>query len=125
LAIFLNYAVSSKEKGIESVIQDFMLEIKRTKAPETYKNYLATLKILFRDFLKQGELINDFKFPQQQAQPKILPSKQLLKTFFNALPEQKYKIIFLALASSGLRISELLNAEIDSENWMLIPKARQ
>jgi integrase len=122
LAIFLNYATSAKGKAIETVIQDFMLEIKRTKANETYKNYLATLKILFRDYLKSPELISDFKFPQQQAHPKFLPSKQQLNTFFNAL-DPKYKIIFLALASSGLRISELLGAETDSANRMLIPKA--
>lgn len=35
----------------------------------------------------------------------------------------KYKAVFLALASSGLRISELLDARIDVENRMLIPKS--
>ena len=50
LAIFLNYAATARGKAIETVIQDFMLEIKRTKANETYKNYLATLKIPDRAF---------------------------------------------------------------------------
>ncbi len=40
-----------------------------------------------------------------------------------ALPD-KYKGIFLALASSGLRVSELLGAEIDANNRMLIPEAK-
>ncbi len=49
--------------GIED-IQDFMLEIKKTKATETYKNYLSMLKILFRDYLGRDDLIKSFKFPQ-------------------------------------------------------------
>jgi len=80
------------------------------------------LKVLIRDYLKQPELIADFKFPRQQHSLKILPSKEKLKAFYNALPD-KYKVIFLALGSSGLRISELLNANIDRENRMFIPKS--
>jgi len=44
------------------------------------------------------------------------------KIFYNNLPN-KYKPIFLALATSGLRISELLNCEVDKTNRMLIPKS--
>jgi integrase len=103
-------------------VQNFMLWIKNTKSQKTYANYLCTLKVLLRDYLKQPELIVDFKFPTIGFKPKILPSKQHLKTFFQALPSLKYQIIFLALASSGLRVSELLSANIDRTNRMLIPK---
>jgi integrase len=68
-------------------------------------------------------MIKNFKFPKHTIKPKILPSKEQLKTFFDALPSQKYKIIFLMLASSGLRISELLSAKIDRNNRMLIPES--
>lgn len=61
-------------------------------------------------------MVNDFKFPSISIKPKSLPSKEELRIFFDALPDIKYRIIFLALASSGLRISELLNAEIDKGN---------
>ncbi len=54
------------------------------------------------------------------VKPKILPSKADLKTFYDALPD-KYKAVFLMLASSGLRVSELLMAKIDKTNRMLIP----
>ena len=43
----------------------------------------------------------------------------------DALPSLKYKIIFLALASSGLRISELLNATIDPDKRMIIPQSHE
>jgi integrase len=103
-------------------VQNFMLWVKNNKSQKTYANYLCTLKVLLRNYLKQPELIADFKFPTIGFKPKILPSKHQLKIFFEALPLLKYQIIFLALASSGLRVSELLSAEIDSANRMLIPK---
>jgi hypothetical protein len=56
-------------------IEDFLLRIKQTRSPQTYKNYLAALKILFRDYLKQPEVIQDFKFPRLAVKPKILLQK--------------------------------------------------
>jgi integrase len=103
-------------------IEDFLLDIKNTRSVSTYRDYLCTIKVLFRDYLKQPEMVADFQFPTKQCKPKILPTKKQLKTFFNSLPD-RYKVIFLALASSGLRVSELLGAEIDTKNHMLIPKA--
>lgn len=103
-------------------IEDFLLEIKNTWSVSTYRDYLCTFKVLFRDYLKQPNLVEDFKFPRKQCKPKILPDKKQLKTFYNALPD-KYKVTFLALASSGLRVSELLSADIDKANHMLIPQA--
>jgi len=100
-------------------IQDFLLKIKEEKSTSTYRNYLSMLKILYRDYLGKEDYIKDFKFPRQSVKPKILPSRKELKIFFEALPSMEYQIIFLALASSGLRISELLNVEIVGR--MLIP----
>ncbi len=123
LNVFLKAVGNPIDTITTSEVQDFMLAIKETKAPETYKNYLAMLKILFRDYLGREDIIKGFKFPQMQFKPKILPSREQLRTYFDALPSLKYKTIFLMLASSGLRVSELLNAEIDRESRMLIPRA--
>jgi hypothetical protein len=67
-------------------IQDFLINVKNTRTAATYKNYLATLKILYRDYLKKPDLIADFKFPKQQYKPKIIPSKPNLKIYYDALP---------------------------------------
>jgi len=64
------------------------------------------LKILYPD------LVKGIKFPKGQYKPRILPNKEQLQTFYNALPE-KYKPIFLLLAESGLRAGELLNCKVD------------
>ena len=74
--------------------------------------------------MKEPEKIQDYKFPKKPFKPKILPTKGELKIFFDALPD-KYKVHFLMLASSGLRVSELLNADIDKNKRMLIPQPHE
>ncbi len=86
-------------------LNTFLLEIKTGKSIAMYRNYLKTFKILYRDFLKQPNEIIDFKFPAKQFKPKMLPNREQLKLFYNALPERE-KIIFLLLSESGLRINE-------------------
>ncbi len=103
-------------------INDFLLNIKSTRSVSTYRDYLCTLKVLFRDYLKQPELIQDYTFPKKPIKPKILPSKGQMKVFYNALSD-KYKVIFLMLATSGLRVGELLEAKIDKSNRMIIPQS--
>jgi integrase/recombinase XerD len=125
LDIFLKSVSRDIQDIVVNDIQDFMLEIKEKRTLATYKNYLSMLKIFFRDFLGREELIKEFKFPRQDVKPKFLPSKKDLKIFFDALPSMKYKVIFIALASSGLRISELLNATIDRNKRMFVPQSKK
>ncbi len=113
------------EKPIDEIdandIQEFMLWARQNRDRKTYGNYLCVFKALFRDYLKQPELVSDYKFPSIVFKPKTIPSKDEIRVFYNALPELKYKTIFLVLASSGLRISELLTSKIDYKNRMLTP----
>ncbi len=99
---------TGKREITQRLIEDYTLQARNRR------NNLAMLKVLF------PELVKDLKFPKVKIKPKILPSKVHLKTFYDALPD-KYKIIFLMLASSGLRVGELLKAEIDKANRMIIP----
>lgn len=57
-----------------------------------------------------------------------VPSKQELDTFYKALPDIQHKAFFMMLASSGWRLSELLNInleEVDFEKRMLIPDCHE
>ncbi len=69
----IDYAKTSIKSGLS--INDFLVNIKQTKSISTYANYLKTLKILYRNYLKQPELIQDFKFP-----PKIRRKSKNLYT---------------------------------------------
>ncbi len=70
-------------------VQNFLYNIKRNKSSKTYRNYLGTLKVYFRDFLRKPELVQDFRFPKKSVIPKIgLPNKGQIKIFFKYLPSQ-------------------------------------
>ncbi len=90
--------------------REFLLNITKNK-----RNTLALFRLLYPESCK------DIKFPKRKWKPKFLPSKADLRIFYEALPDE-YKPIFIRLGESGLRISELLTADIDRNNKMLIPK---
>jgi len=94
----------------KELIEQYLLKSK------SRRNNIAMLRLICY------ELVKDIKFPKRQYKPKILPAKADLKIFYDALPD-KYKPVFLLLAESGLRIGELLNADIDKTNKMIIPKS--
>jgi len=43
------------------------------------------MKVFYRDYMKEPEVIEDYKFPPKPFIPKILPSKEELKIFYDAL----------------------------------------
>ncbi len=108
-------------------IQNFLYNIKRNKSSKTYRNYLGTLKVYFRDFLSKPELVKDFRFPRKSIIPKMgLPDKEKIRIFFKYLPSERDKLIFILLASSGLRLSELLSlrySDIDLGERMIMPQS--
>lgn len=81
------------------------------------------LKVFFRDFLKRSDLVDSFRFPTAEPQPRFLPTKKQLSEFFAELNDYE-RPIFLLYASSGLRRSEVLDLRIDQldlENRAIIP----
>jgi len=106
-------------------LRTYLMSIKESMAPSTYKNILASLKRFYRDFLGMQELVETFKFPQLNFKPIKVPSKAELQAFYKALKTPRARALFLAYATSGLRKSEILNLnrsrEIDFENRMLTP----
>jgi integrase len=89
-----------------------------------YKNVLGALKVFFRDFLNRSEVVNSFKFPRPTFKPKIVPTKDELKRFFDSMDSKIGKGLFLLYASSGLRKSEVLELTKDSIDFrkrMIIP----
>jgi integrase len=104
-------------------IRDFLLYIRNNYTnPRTYRSYLCTLRVFCRDFLNQGEWVATLRFPK--IKPKIiidLPKREQITRFFNALPHDKAKAVFLLYCSSGLRKSEIFNAKIISDIRAIIP----
>jgi len=79
--------------------------------------------VFFRDFLDR-DVMESFEVPSRSAKPTEVPSKEDLQTFYEGMDYQKYKVIFLFAASSGLRSSELVELtmdDIDEERRMIVP----
>jgi integrase len=119
---FLRTIGKSPEAVRREDVRDFLYKVKHSCSPWTYKNELSTLKRFFRDFLGRENLVQGFKFPRFPFQPQKIPNKEELKTFYQALENERYRLFFLLYASSGLRESELITADIDFTNRMLIPR---
>jgi integrase len=95
------------------------------KNPSTYANRLKSLKVYCRDYLRQPQLVETFKFPNIPFQPKDFKSTKQLRKFYAALESLKDKALFLLYATSGLRRQEALCLcidEIDLERCTVRPK---
>jgi len=108
-------------------IQDLRSYLKRylNKANGTYANQIKALRVFFRDFLRAGYLVESFKLPENGYVPKVIPSKEKLQQFYEALESLRDKALFLMLATTGLRKGEVLSLtleDLDMERRMVIPK---
>lgn len=88
-------------------------------------HYVKSIRVFFGKYLGCPELVQSFKIPTSPIKPKIVPSKEELRNFYNELKTTKERAIFLLLASSGLRfheVMELKRSDIDLERRMIKPK---
>ena len=102
--------------------------LKGLKGEATYRNCLASLKVFFRDFLEMPQLVQSFRFPPSQFKPKVIPTKEKLGEFFEAIDDDIGKALFLFYASTGLRKNEVLSLtheDIDPSRRMVTPKCHE
>jgi len=90
----------------------------------SYGNTLKPIKRFFRDYMKMGEVVESFRFRKIMLKPVVVPSKDQLKRFYQALRTPRARALFLMYASTGLRKMELLSLTKDDIDWekrMIIP----
>ena len=107
----------------QPMIREYLLSYK--ERPCTYANRLKSLKVFCRDFLKQPDLVDSFKFPKFPFKPKTVPTKATLQQFYNSLSTPKDRALFLFYCSSGLRRREALGLgleDVDFKMRMVTPK---
>jgi len=98
---------------------------KRKEEGKKVANLVKFIRVFYGKYLGYG-WAKTFKIPKDNSfKPKIIPSRYQLQVFYNCLPNEKAKTLFLMLASSGLRVSELLLSQIDLKNRIIIPKEHE
>lgn len=109
----------------ETNIIDY-LESEQPMSEAKKKNILSSLRVFFREFIGT-DVADNFEMPARRPHPTTVPTKDDLQTFYGAIENPKYRVIFLMYATSGLRSAELLELtmdDIDEEMRMLIPDKR-
>jgi integrase len=72
------------------------------------------------------QLVQSFRFPASQFKPKVIPTKEELKRFFEAIDDDIGKALFLFFATTGLRKNEVLSLahdDIDPSIRLVTPKS--
>lgn len=124
---FLNFLIEKNKKIDEIdkfIIKEFLLQIykqKKYKQKSVY-NLILALKSFLR-FLNKEEIIKTLKLPKvPKTLPKVL-SKEEIRKLLKSCKNEREKLIFLLLYSTGLRVSELTNLtleDIDLKNNFLV-----
>ena len=86
-------------------------------------HYVKAVRVFFGKYLGLTNLVRTFKVPQYPFKPKYVPSKEELQAFYKML-NQRDRVIFLLLATSGLRyheVMELRQSDLDLEKKMIKP----
>ena len=113
-----------KVVSVES-LRAYLKRLKENYSRDQYSVTLSAMKAYFRDYKGLPHLVSSFKFPRKIQKPKVIPSKEDLRRFYEALPTVRLKAYFLLTATSGLRKGEVLGLEVSDvvfKRRMLIPK---
>jgi len=111
IRIFLNHS-----QGI--INNETVTEYLKSNDSSSWKsNQIKALRKFIRDYLQLGNWINEFVFSREKARIKnAIPTNEQLALFCSKL-DYEIQIIFLILATSGLRIGEVLSLDIDDVNF--------
>jgi len=104
-------------------IREYLGTLKE-KSASTRANVIKSLRRFFRDFLGQGELVASFKLPRSEFKPNMVPTREQIRQFYNALKTPADKALFLLYATTGLRRSEVASltvGDIDLDRRIVLP----
>ena len=86
-------------------------------------HFVKALRVFYGKYLDMPHLISTFKIPPSPFKPKYVPSKEELQAFYKMV-NQRDRVIFLLLATSGLRFHEVMELrlrDLDLEKNMIKP----
>ena len=105
--------IHPRELEIDEVY-DFLvsLDVKEKVNWRTSKMYVAGLRYYWTHLLDDQDFAEKIPYPKEQPSlPKIL-SREQLKTFFNSCNNDKHRVMFRLMYSSGLRRNELRHLKL-------------
>ncbi|HUK28171.1 MAG TPA: phage integrase N-terminal SAM-like domain-containing protein, partial [Candidatus Acidoferrales bacterium] len=102
LRCFSKWFPNDLSQATRDDLRNYMLENYSDSPPNSRANIIRGFRCFYRSFL--GSPITDsFRYPRAPFVPKEAPSTENLRLFYNALTKPVHKLLFLLLATSGLR----------------------
>ena len=116
LNLFLDYIIHSKVLDVNpDVLLDYFNFLKKEKkySYSSMKQSLASIRFLFLEVLRKEIKFNFFiKMKRPSTLPNILTTKEV-RSIINLINNLKHKAIISTIYSCGLRISEVINLNIN------------
>jgi integrase/recombinase XerD len=124
VARFARYFNKSPDKLGPEEVRTYLLHLVQEKkqAWGTYKQALAALRYFYRWVLKGPDIVSDIRYPRPERRLPVVLSFDEVRRFFAAIPSFKQRMILMTAYSAGLRISEVVNLQvndIDSQRMVL------
>jgi integrase len=121
---FLKWFPKDLRQATREDLRNYMLENYSDSPPNSRSNIIRGFRCFYRSFL--GSPITDsFRYPRAPFIPKEAPSTEKMRLFYDALTKPVHKLMFLLLATSGLREMEILSLryeDLDISRRAIIPK---
>jgi len=95
---------------VKLYFDEFQLEVNRFNL-----RFRAIVPFL-RDFSKRPDLVQGLKMQAEKMKLIKVPTIEQIRIFYAALPEGEIRVLFLCLATSGLRLGEVLALRVKDVN---------
>jgi integrase/recombinase XerD len=113
---FAAFHMRSPEELGEAEVRAFLInqiEVDQL-AYASYRQVYAALKFLYRITLGRPDVVGRIPFPKRQPSrlPRVLTAAELM-AFFAALPQPKYRALFMTCYAAGLRLGEACHLQVE------------
>jgi integrase/recombinase XerD len=110
---FLKYTKKSLDRISKKDVRLFLEYLSERKmAGSTMNVYHMSIRFLFEDVLDKRMWIN-IKYSKVPEKLPLILSKKELKKLFNAIENDKHRLMAKLMYSAGLRVSELVNLRVE------------
>ena len=123
---FLGYVRTNKvDLYSKQTIRSFLSQYSKPEVSiYRYLNRLKAIRVFYQS-RDRKDLIETFKLPRPPPSFPSIPTKSELDSFYHRLTRPRDRALFLLLASSGLRLSEVLGlrrSDIEFQNRRIVPQ---
>ena len=114
--LFFKKCKKEPKKVTKKDVREFLENLaEKGRAGNTLNVYLNALKFVFEDLLGKRMRLNIRYSKRPMELPTVL-TREEVKELFNAITNEKHRLMIMLIYSSGLRVNELINLKVKDLN---------